>query len=115
MSVDNPASDFVHNDSMHNDAMQSDVEHNDVAPAAMTVNVLFFARLREKMGQSAHSQVIDAPLTLAEFKAQLAQQLPQFADLPQPIMSAINQDFAQDHHMIYANDEVAFFPPVTGG
>jgi molybdopterin converting factor small subunit len=30
-------------------------------------------------------------------------------------MAAINQDFAPDEAMVQSGDEVAFFPPVTGG
>ena len=95
--------------------MSADNDTHDLDTVKTTVNVLFFARLREKMGQADYQIMIDQPLTLAEFKVQLAQHLPLFEHLTQPVMTAINQDFAQDTHMIYADDEVAFFPPVTGG
>lgn len=31
------------------------------------------------------------------------------------ILCAVNQEIAQDNHPVQDNDEVAFFPPVTGG
>ena len=37
-----------------------------------------------------------------------------FAD-PRQLRAAVNQDFATPDHPVAANDEVAFFPPVTGG
>jgi molybdopterin converting factor small subunit len=35
--------------------------------------------------------------------------------LPQPIIVAINQEIAQSEQLVSTGDEVAFFPPVTGG
>jgi sulfur-carrier protein len=80
-----------------------------------TVNILFFARLREQMGMQTLSLDINPPISLATLKAQLSITYPQFSELRPPIMAAINQDFATDEGLIYAGDEVAFFPPVTGG
>lgn len=80
-----------------------------------TVNILFFARLREKMGTQTIALEIETPVSLADLKAQLGEAHPTFAELRPPIMAAINQDFAPDEAMVQAGDEVAFFPPVTGG
>lgn len=79
------------------------------------VNVLFFARHREQMGMAECVVSIATPLTLGALKQQLTEQHPQFATLRQPIMAAINQDFADDDRLVQQGDEVAFFPPVTGG
>ena len=37
-----------------------------------------------------------------------------FAD-PRQIRAAVNQDFATPDQPVMAGDEIAFFPPVTGG
>jgi molybdopterin converting factor small subunit len=34
---------------------------------------------------------------------------------PKQIRAAVNQEFAQPDSLVAANDEIAFFPPVTGG
>lgn len=81
----------------------------------MTVKVLFFAKLREKMGVSEINLVINQSVTLDEFQALIAAEYPVFEDLPQPIVIAINQEFAQSRQLVSNGDEVAFFPPVTGG
>ncbi len=81
----------------------------------MIVKVLFFARLREKMGINSIDFMLDQPVTLAQFHILLAAQYPSFAELPQPIVVAINQNFAQPDQLVSVDDEVAFFPPVTGG
>lgn len=80
-----------------------------------TVNILFFARLREKMGAQQLTLAIDTPVSLADLKERLGEAHPAFAELRPPIMAAINQDFAPDEAMVQSGDEVAFFPPVTGG
>ncbi len=80
-----------------------------------SVKVLFFARLREQMGMAAIEIPITASITLGQLREQLGQQYTQFATLRGPVMAAVNQDFAQDHVQLHADDEVAFFPPVTGG
>lgn len=81
----------------------------------MTVKVLFFARLREKMGIKEIDFALDQPVTLEKFQSLFTAQYPIFADLPQPIVVAINQEFAQSDQLVSGGDEVAFFPPVTGG
>ncbi|MFZ3193325.1 MAG: molybdopterin converting factor subunit 1 [Moraxellaceae bacterium] len=86
-----------------------------MSTANSTVSVLFFARHREQMGMADCVLSLAAPISLAEFKQQLTAQYPAFASLRQPVMAAVNQDFADDDRLIQAGDEVAFFPPVTGG
>jgi molybdopterin synthase sulfur carrier subunit len=81
----------------------------------MTVKVLFFARLREKMGMKEIDFALDKPVTLEMFQTLLIEEYPIFADLPQPIVIAINQQFAHSEQVVSDGDEVAFFPPVTGG
>ena len=81
----------------------------------LAVNVLFFARHREQMGMAACLLPIQQNCTLAQLKQSLIQHYPQFASLSQPLMAAVNQDFARDDQLIQHGDEVAFFPPVTGG
>lgn len=83
--------------------------------AKSEVKVVFFARHREQMGMSECCIPLSAAVSLAELKQQLGQLYPQFNSLRQPIMAAINQDFADDDQSVQAGDEVAFFPPVTGG
>ena len=79
------------------------------------VKVLFFAKLRDKMGLSEIDLVIDQAQSLEQFQHVLAAQYPQFTSLPKPVLVAINQAFADPAQTIDSGDEVAFFPPVTGG
>lgn len=81
------------------------------------IRVVFFASLREKIGQSEYITELAMPLSIGEFKQQLAIELDNGQPLlEQGIQSSIDFEFARDTDVIPKNvKEVAFFPPVTGG
>lgn len=85
----------------------------------MKVKVLYFAGLREQVGKG--SEEIDLPAgikTLGELRAHLIARGGSWqASLGanKAVRMAVNQDMAQAGAPIKAGDEVAFFPPVTGG
>jgi sulfur-carrier protein len=74
--------------------------------------VLFFAHLREAVGEEFLS-LNAAGKTVAELKVELASNY----DLPKldTVMTAVNEEFAQDDELIQDGDEIAFIPPVSGG
>lgn len=83
------------------------------------VQVLYFAWLRERAGQ-AEEQVSLPPgvatvgALAAWLQARDAAGAAVFADLA-VIRAAVNQVFAAPDAPVTDGDEVAFFPPVTGG
>lgn len=83
------------------------------------MKVVYFAWVRQKVGR-AEEEVSPPPEVrdVAGLVAWLATQGPghaaAFAD-PRQIRAAVNQDFAPPEHPVGPGDEVAFFPPVTGG
>ena len=85
----------------------------------MTVRVLYFARLRERLGRSEETLVLpDGVATVADLAAWLRARDPAgaaaIADAA-PLRAAVNQVFAPPSTPVTDGDEVAFFPPVTGG
>jgi len=82
-----------------------------------TITVRFFARLREEL--KTDQLTIDARpgLTAGDVLAELAHQGGPWSQLQgdQPVMIAINQAMAKPGSGVKAGDELAFFPPVTGG
>jgi sulfur-carrier protein len=82
------------------------------------VTVLFFASVREAMGRSSLEMELSPDLaTIGDLSAALAAQYPDFAALLQvrPLLMSRNQQVVKENAPISAGDELAFFPPVTGG
>jgi molybdopterin synthase sulfur carrier subunit len=73
------------------------------------ITVIFLASLREAMGLEG-CEVEHAP-TIAEVWAQATDASP----VQTSILCAINGDLANWHAKVSDGDEVAFFPPMTGG
>lgn len=87
--------------------------------AAPSVTVLYFAWLRERIG-TGQEQVVLPPGTrtvgelLAVLRGQSDRHAASLADT-RVIRCAVNQEFASPDAPVSPGDEVAFFPPVTGG
>ena len=83
------------------------------------VTVLYFARLRETLGRS--SEQIALPATVRDLEGLRALLVSRGGSWEQelapgkPVRAAVNQAMAVGDMPISDGDEVAFFPPVTGG
>jgi molybdopterin synthase sulfur carrier subunit len=83
------------------------------------ITVLYFARLKESLNYS--TEEIDLPAdvnSIAALKLHLAKRGEAWANLfngQQTIRAAINHALVENDDVIKNGDEVAFFPPVTGG
>ncbi len=83
------------------------------------MRILYFAWLREKVGVAEEDVPLPAGVRdVAGLMAHLAARSPGhaagFAN-PSALRCAVNQDFATPSDLVQEGDEVAFFPPVTGG
>ncbi|MCF5543505.1 molybdopterin converting factor subunit 1 [Pseudomonas salomonii] len=80
----------------------------------MSINVLFFARYAEATGFDS-LEVEGEFATVEEVRLALAAD-PAFAVLNESsLMCARNEELCDLDEPVQAGDEVAFFPPVTGG
>ena len=83
------------------------------------ITILYFAWLRERTGLTEEVMAIPANgMTVADLIALLAARGPGHAAAFQnrrTVRCAVNQEFADPTTVLHAGDEVAFFPPVTGG
>lgn len=84
----------------------------------MKVKVLYFASLREALGASGEELALPAGVdTVGALRAHLAArgEAWQVMASGRNLRAAVNQRMAGLEAAIAAGDEVAFFPPVTGG
>ena len=83
------------------------------------IQLRFFARYREMLDCEQESLAFSEDLqTVEKLISYLALRGNRWADVfasDQRILVAINQDMVQPDTVIHDGDEVAFFPPVTGG
>jgi sulfur-carrier protein len=82
------------------------------------VKILFFAQIRELLGTSSLELAIESDSITAEaLRAQLASTDEKWAKVmaSDKLLVAINQTMSTWDASIADGDEVAFFPPVTGG
>ena len=77
----------------------------------MPVHVKYFASLRETIGRSSDEISITGQVTVEE----IWQQTTSGMQRPERVLVAINQEYADFTQVVHDGDEVAFFPPVTGG
>lgn len=83
-----------------------------------TVHVLYFASLGEKIERDNETiELPDNVQTLADLKQHLSNRGPIWQEtlLQGVVKSAIDQSLCSDADTINDGNEIAFFPPVTGG
>jgi len=78
----------------------------------MHIQVLFFASLKEHLGETEVQLELSSPQTVEALWGTLS------ADkkaVPEQILFAVNHEYVHADYQLKDGDEVAFFPPVTGG
>lgn len=80
------------------------------------IKILFFAQVRELVGCDSMVCETDFP-TVEALRQHLAAQGDRWALALEDgkLLAAVNQTLVSFDHPLSAGDEVAFFPPVTGG
>jgi molybdopterin synthase sulfur carrier subunit len=84
----------------------------------MKIKVLYFAALREALGSPGETiELPEGTTTLAAVRALIAGRGGDWDKLAQMknLRAAVNQRMAEPDAAVADGDEVAFFPPVTGG
>ena len=77
----------------------------------MSIKVRYFASLKESVGRSEDDLTITGLLTVNEVWNLTNLGKP----LPENILAAVNMEYVEFDYILKDGDEVAFFPPVTGG
>ena len=84
----------------------------------MSLNLLYFARIRERLGLSEERWDAATPATVADLITALAargETWRETFDGSQPVMVAVNEQMASRETALRDGDTVALFPRVTGG
>ena len=78
---------------------------------AVAIKVRYFASLKESLGREGDMLEFEQALNVAEVWAEV---VPAQA-MPENTLAAVNMEYVDMAHQVLDGDEVAFFPPVTGG
>lgn len=81
----------------------------------VTVRVLFFGAARDVVDTNPLAVALDAPATVAGAFQQLVTRFPQLERFGRSLLFAVNQEYATPDTPLKEDDELAVFPPVSGG
>lgn len=81
----------------------------------MEVVIRFFATLKDRAGQERLSVTLHDGATVGDLLASLSAEHPALAEALPTSIVAVNHEYAFDTDPLKDSDEVAFFPPVSGG
>ncbi len=81
----------------------------------MKVTIKLFARLREAVGAGKLERELSDGATIEDLLNALHAEFPRLADLTARTIVSVNQEFATPDSRLRDGDEVAIFPPVSGG
>ena len=78
------------------------------------MKILYFASLKENLN-TAHDEInAVSPVSISSIKKQLIEKYGE-RHFPDNILCAVNHEMVNESTKVCESDEVAFFPPVTGG
>ena len=82
---------------------------------SVRLRLLFFGAAREAVGNEAADWEASAPATVQSVFAELLESYPQLSRFGRSLLIAVNQEYAPQNREVRTGDEIAIFPPVSGG
>lgn len=80
----------------------------------MKVQVMLFAVLKEALGESVELDVPE-PVTVSALLGKFVETYPQFAPARASLNVAVDLNYSREDQAISPGQEIAIFPPVSGG
>ena len=84
-------------------------------PNSIKVRVLFFGAARDAVGHEQIEVELESPIDADRARAKLLSEYPSLQRFGKSLLFAVNQQYAQTDREIREGDELAIFPPVSGG
>ena len=81
----------------------------------MTLRILYFATMRDLAGVREETVSLPDGSRVKDLKSLLGEKHPELIKAFNSAIFAVNREFAFDDHPLKEGDEVAIFPPVSGG
>jgi molybdopterin synthase catalytic subunit len=81
----------------------------------MEFEIRLFATLKDRAGRDRITVSVDQPSTVRELELAIGRAYPVLADALPSALFAVNKAFADPEMVLELGDEIAIFPPVSGG
>ena len=81
----------------------------------MKVRLLYFAVLRDIIGESTSEVTLDEGTRPSDVWASLRKTYPRLAGYQRPPLTAVNESYVSPDDPLQDGDELVFIPPVAGG
>jgi molybdopterin converting factor subunit 1 len=81
----------------------------------MELSIRLFATLKDRAGKPRIAVPLAHAMTVSELLDTIASSYPELATTLPSSLVAVNRTFADPDTMVHSSDEVALFPPVSGG
>jgi molybdopterin synthase catalytic subunit len=94
---------------------QEAAEEDDAGKRPLRVRVLFFGSAREIAGSSELELELNAPASAASALEEVLARYPELRRFGRSLLMAVNQEYAREDLEVRDGDELALFPPVSGG
>lgn len=86
-----------------------------MTPPQVSIRVLFFGAARDVVNANQLDLSLDAPATVSSAFQNLVAKFSQLERFGRSLLFAVNQEYATRDTVLKENDELAVFPPVSGG
>jgi molybdopterin synthase catalytic subunit len=81
----------------------------------ITISILFFGAARDVVDKNPLSLYLDGAPTVSQVFQQLVERYRGLGRFGRSLLFAVNQEYATPETVLHDNDELAIFPPVSGG